>query len=159
MSGDNFFRRYSVVAETRRRWSEAEKQSIIAEAERPDANISAVARRHGIKPSLLFRWRRLAREAQACSPAPAFVPVTLTLPPVYTETAAPENSPTINSNMVPVRSGAERPTRDDRVEIELGNGRLVRVGTGIDTDVLKRIIDLLDRPASNSEAAGGRQGR
>jgi transposase-like protein len=67
MSGDNFPRRYSVVAETRRKWSDAEKHSIVAEAERPGANISAVARRHGIKPNLLFRWRRLAREARALS--------------------------------------------------------------------------------------------
>jgi hypothetical protein len=28
-------------------------------------NISALARRHGIKPSLLFRWRRLARDARS----------------------------------------------------------------------------------------------
>jgi transposase-like protein len=38
-----------VVTETRRRWSEAEKQAVVAEAERPGVNISAVARRHGIK--------------------------------------------------------------------------------------------------------------
>jgi hypothetical protein len=42
MSGDNFSRRYSVVAEARRRWSEAEKQAIVAEAERPGVNISAM---------------------------------------------------------------------------------------------------------------------
>jgi transposase len=146
MSGDNFSRRYSIVAETRRRWSRAEKQSIVAEAERPNANISAVARRHGIKPSLLFRWRRLAREAQACPAAPAFVPVTLALPPACTETAA-------------VRPDTERTPFDDRIEIELGNGRFVRVGAGLDANILKRIVDLLDRPAANSERTGGRQGR
>lgn len=159
MSGDRFPRRYSIVAETRRRWSEAEKQSIVAEAERPDANISAVARRHGIKPSLLFRWRRLAREAQACPAAPAFMPVTLALPATYTETAVPETSPVISSNMAPVRPDTERMPCDDRIEIELGNGRFVRVGAGLDTDILKRIIDLLDRPASNGEAASGRRSR
>jgi Transposase len=55
MSGDNFSRRYSIVAETRRKWSDTEKQAIVAQAAQPGANISAVARRHGIKPSLLFR--------------------------------------------------------------------------------------------------------
>jgi transposase len=78
MSGDNFSRRYSVVAEARRRWSEAEKQAVVAEAERPGVNISSLARRHGIKPSLLFRWRRLARDSQDQS-TPTFVPVTLAL--------------------------------------------------------------------------------
>jgi transposase len=64
MSGGNFARRYSVVTETRRRWSEAEKRAVVAEADWPGVNISAVARRHGIKPSLLFRWRRLARDGE-----------------------------------------------------------------------------------------------
>ena len=89
MSGDSFSRRYAVVAETRRRWSEAEKQVIVAEAARPDANISAVARRHGIKPSLLFRWRRMARNAPAPTPEAAFIPVTLALPPARAEPPAP----------------------------------------------------------------------
>ena len=64
MSGDNFSRRYLVVAEARRYWSEAEKTAIVAEAALPEANISAVARRHGMKPSLLFRWRWIARDGK-----------------------------------------------------------------------------------------------
>ena len=92
MSGDNFSRRYSIVAETRRKWSDAEKRAIVAEAARPGANISAVARRHGIKPNLLFRWRRLTRKAELSSAAPAFLPVTLALPPACSEPVAPEAS-------------------------------------------------------------------
>jgi transposase len=158
MSGDAFSRRYSIIAETRRQWSETEKQSIVAEAERPGANISAVARRHGIKPSLLFRWRRLAREVQARPAAPAFVPVTLALPPACAEPPASEAC-SANSSMAPVRSDTGQSQCDDRIEIELGNGRLVRVATGVDTDVLRRIVDLLDQPSSDSEAAGRRQKR
>ena len=90
MSGDGFSRRYTVVAETRRRWSEAEKEVIVAEAARPDASISAVARRYGIKRSFLFRWRRMARSAQVRAPEAAFIPVTLALPPARAEPAAPE---------------------------------------------------------------------
>jgi transposase len=154
MSGDNFPRRYSVVAETRRKWSDAEKHSIVAEAERPGANISAVARRHGIKPNLLFRWRRLAREARP-SAAPTFVPVTLALPSAI----APEASSAPSSPLPAALPDAEAGRPDDRIEIELGNGRLVRVGAGVNTDALKRIIDLLDQPSSNGAAAGGRQRR
>jgi transposase len=157
MSGDNFSRRYSIVAETRRKWSDTEKQAIVAEAAQPGANISAVARRHGIKPSLLFRWRRLARKAPDHPAAPAFMPVTLALPPACSEPVAPEASPAPSSPVPAARPDAEEP--DDRIEIELGNGRLVRVGAGVSTDALKRIIDLLDRPSSNGEAAGGRQRR
>ena len=78
MSGANFAHRYSV--DTRRRWSEDEKQVIVAEALQPGVNVSAVARRHGIKPSLLFRWRKLARNDAKAAAAPAFLPVTLTAP-------------------------------------------------------------------------------
>lgn len=159
MSGDNFSRRYSIVAETRRKWSDTEKQAIVAEAAQPDANISAVARRHGIKPSLLFRWRRLVREAPPCSAAPAFLPVTLALPPACSEPAAPEASPLPSSPLPAARSEAEEDRHDDRIEIELGNGRLVRVGAGVSTDALKRIIDLLEQPNSNGAAAGWRPRR
>ena len=62
MSGDNFPHQYSVIADTRRRWSEAEKEAIIGEALQPGVNVSPVARRHGIKPSLLFRWRKMAQK-------------------------------------------------------------------------------------------------
>jgi transposase len=45
----------------RRRWFSVEqKLAVLAEAARPDANVSAVARRHGLTPSQLFKWRRLA---------------------------------------------------------------------------------------------------
>ena len=159
ISRDNFSRRYAVVADTRRQWSDEEKQSIVAEASRPDVNISAVARRHGIKPSLLFRWRRLAREAETGTTAPAFMPITLALPSVRTESAVPEASPTAGSSLSETRPNAERAQHDDRIEIELGNGRLVRVGASVDTAALKRIVDVLDRPRSTSEAAGGRPGR
>jgi transposase len=72
ISGDGFSRRYSVVAETRRRWSEDEKRAIVSEALRPGVNVSAIARRHGIKPSLLFRWRKMAQKEVKPETAPAF---------------------------------------------------------------------------------------
>ncbi len=113
MSGDKFKRRYSIVADTRRRWSEEEKASIVAEAEKC-ANISALARRHGLKPSLLFRWRREQRDAEAAAvKPPVFVPVTLpALPP----------PPAVPA----VKSGA--------IDILIAGGRTVRVGGGVDTD-------------------------
>lgn len=152
ISGDNFSRRYSVVAETRRQWSEAEKQAIIAEAARPGANISAVARRHGIRPSLLFRWRRLAREVQARRSAAVFVPVTISPPPAGAEEMSPQAT-AMNSSDVQSCPPIEATQTDDRIEIELGNGRLVRVGAGIDTSALKRVLDVLDGVPS-CKAAG-----
>jgi transposase len=145
MSGGKFSRQYAVVAETRRCWSDAEKDAIVAEAERPDVNISALARRHGIKPSLLFRWRRLARDANSFQAAPTFMPVTLALPAADVE-ASPANSELdTGGRRSPPSAGAARHHADSRIEIELGNGRLVRVNADVDVTVLRRILDALER--------------
>jgi transposase len=142
MSGDNFSRRYSVVAEARRRWGEAEKQAVVAEAERPGVNISAVARRHGIKPSLLFRWRRLARDSQDRQSTSTFVPVTLALP----ATEMPALEAAVEADDLPVLPppAVSRESAEHRIEIALGNGRVVRVGAGVDVDSLRRILDAAD---------------
>jgi transposase len=144
ISRDNFSRAFSVVAETRRQWSDAEKQVIIAEAARPDANISAVARRHGIRPNLLFRWRRLAREEQEHPSKAVFVPVTVSPLPTSAEAVAPEAAPKVSPDL-PACSSATTTRTDDRIEIELGNGRVVRVGASVDTSALKRVLDVVDR--------------
>ena len=43
----------------RRRWSVADKVRMVEEASRPGMNVSYVARKYGIAPNLLFRWRKL----------------------------------------------------------------------------------------------------
>ena len=143
MSGGNFSHRYSVVAETRRHWSEAEKQAIVAEAARHGANVSAVARRHGMKPSLLFRWRRVAEDAKGLQGTPAFIPVTLALPAAAVKAPAADCSST-NDQPSSSAPDAARQRDDDRIEIALGNGRLVRVGAGVDTDAPRRILAVLE---------------
>jgi transposase len=127
MSGDNFAHRYSVVADTRRRWGEDEKQAIVAEALQPGVNVSAVARRHGIKPSLLFRWRKMAQKEAKPAAAPAFLPVSLAAPAKSGETSCD-----CRAN--------EATTADSRIEIELANGRCLRVGPGADMGALQRIL-------------------
>ena len=128
ISGDGFSRQYAVVADTRRRWSDEEKEAIVAEALRPGVNVSAVARRHGIKPNLLFRWRKMAQMDAKPSSAPAFLPVSLEAPSA--------------KNAKPV---GETSSADSRIEIELSNGLRVWVGPGADLGALKRILDIVDR--------------
>ncbi len=48
--------------ERRRRWSLQDKVRIFAETNEPGSMIRAVAARHGVCESLLFTWRRQARE-------------------------------------------------------------------------------------------------
>jgi transposase len=61
-------RRIELITGTgrRRQWSGADKTRIVVESLRPGANVSEVARRHGLSPQQLFGWRR---EARAREPA------------------------------------------------------------------------------------------
>ena len=60
----------------RRRWSVAEKIRLVEETLQPGMSVSFVARKHGLSPSLLFKWRqRMAeggREAVRVDDVPRF---------------------------------------------------------------------------------------
>ena len=58
------FDRIEVVTgvERRGRWSLGEKLKAVEESRLPGMNVSYVARKYGIAPSLLFRWRKLMAE-------------------------------------------------------------------------------------------------
>ena len=122
MSGYSQEKSFAVVAETRRKWSAAERKQIVAETEA--ASVSSVARKHGAATSLVFRWRREAGLAGKKSPrklAPvAFVPVAL---PALTHAA-------------PVAGGM--------IEIELAGGRRLRVSGPVETEALRRVIAVLE---------------
>src|SRR6516164_4858638 len=51
----------------RRRWSAEEKAAIVQETYAPGMSVSLVARRHGVAPNQLFRWRRLNAEGALAS--------------------------------------------------------------------------------------------
>ncbi|KXF77185.1 transposase [Paramesorhizobium deserti] len=51
----------------RRRWSDAFKAQVVAEAMEPGASVSAIAHRVGIHPSQLFTWRRDVRNRRRAS--------------------------------------------------------------------------------------------
>jgi len=50
--------------ERRRRWRHEEKLRIVAEAEQPGACFAEVARRHDVRRTLLWTWRRQVREGR-----------------------------------------------------------------------------------------------
>jgi transposase len=66
MSNDDI-RRVEVITGVagRRSWPAQEKLRIIEESLVPGGSVSAVARRNGVAPNLLFRWRRLMDEGGA----------------------------------------------------------------------------------------------
>src|ERR671921_165230 len=94
--------------ERRRRWSLQDKLRIVEETLQPGVTVSEVARRHGLAPSVVFTWRRLAREGRlGDNTGPAFMPVEIT--PV------PAQAPSVTS---PSR-------RTGLIEIVLGHGRRI----------------------------------
>lgn len=50
-----------VEVQRRRRWSVAEKMSMVRETYEPGMSVSLVARRHGVNPNQLFQWRKLEK--------------------------------------------------------------------------------------------------
>ncbi len=59
--------------ERRRRWSDEQRELILAEAFRSGARVCDVARRHDVARSLIYQWRRAARRRAN----PVFVPAVL----------------------------------------------------------------------------------
>ena len=121
--------------ERRRRWSVDDKLRLVAETLEAGALIRAVAARHGVCESLLYTWRRQARDGELAFPElPDFVPVKmLDVPP-----ASPAALPRRVSDPTPSRrSGA------GVIEIDLGNGQQLRVGNDVNLAALRRVLAAL----------------
>ena len=123
--------------ERRRRWSLQDKLRIVAETNEPGSMIRAVAARHGVCESLLFTWRRQAREG-LLGPAPES--------PVFVPVQALASA----STAVAPLDERRRPASASRstgvpglIEIELGNGRQVRVGNDVNLAALRRVLAAL----------------
>ena len=132
--------------ERRRRFSLEQKVAVLAEACAPGAVISEVARRHGLLPSQVFKWRRLAALGvigiPGASELPSFVAVE-----VAAEPAEPASEPVgagSAKRAVPASSAEPRERRSGIIEIELGAGRCVRVVGDVDAKALRRVLDVLD---------------
>jgi len=117
----------------RRHWSMDDKARIVAETLEPNAIISEVARRYGLRPQQVFALRREARKQAASTQpeSPAFVPAVETAPP-------PEPAPTR-----PARPRKRKATHDAGViELEI-DGITMRVGRGADAKTVAAVIRAL----------------
>ena len=99
---------------TNRRWDPREKARITAESFEAGANISAVARRHGVSLGLLHYWRRTVRDRGAME--------SISMVPLEVDDGAP-------------RSGCD-------LEIEIGGARVMVRGR-VDGGVLRTVFDAL----------------
>ncbi|WJS05535.1 IS66-like element accessory protein TnpA [Roseibium aggregatum] len=132
--------------ERRRRWSQEDKERLVAACLEPGASVSEVARAAGCHVSQLFRWRKQLctisddrtatdRGTPAPIPSPEFVPVMIS-------DAGPLPAPGQSPVPAPPQRARRKPSI---VTIELGRGKRVRVDSDIDTEALGRILDLLER--------------
>ncbi len=119
MSGDRTFQVLDVSpARTRRTWSRAAKEIIVAEAIAPGANVSAVARAHGASVQQVFRWRREAQKATRTEASVAFV------------------------ELAPQQKVEPAPVQTDACEIAVV-GVILRMGPCVPT---KRVVELIRAP-------------
>jgi transposase len=123
--------------ERRRRWSMAEKLRLVAETHEAGTPIRAVAARHSVCESLLFTWQRQVREGvlRDASATRVFTPVRM----IDTMPSAASGPCTTAAHASPARS----PAPIGLIEIELGNGRQVRVGSDVNLAALRRVLAAL----------------
>jgi transposase len=134
------YRRIEVITGQRRRrhWTAEEKARIVAESFEAGANISEVARRHGVVRGLLTTWRR--QFASAGAMLPSFVPLRIEAEhnaglPGEPGSAGPAPGPT-RPQIV------ERPDTPGAIEIEV-NGARIRVEPGADAATLCTVLSVL----------------
>jgi transposase len=101
---------------TNRRWAAQEKARITAESFEPGANVSAVARRHGVSLGLLHYWRRTVRDRGVMD--------AITMVPIE-----------VDDGVVAARCD---------LEIEIGGARVLVRGS-VEEGVLRTVFDALRR--------------
>ena len=120
--------------EARREYTAEERAQVLTEAAMPGARVLVVAQRHGISPSLVYRWRREAagRPARKARPrTPGFVPLLV-------DGAALAAGPAMAPEPASPAGGA------DRIEVVLRNGRLLRVAGTTDPGAIARLAAALE---------------
>ena len=112
-----------------RSWPEARKREIVAASFAPGSSVSTVARQYDVNANQVFSWRKLYRDdpgsAAVPSSAPQLIPVMLS--EERDEVAAQPSSIA------------------EKIEIDVGGKYRVRVGSRINAQALRRVLDVLER--------------
>jgi transposase len=123
--------------ERRRRWSDADKLRIVAEADEAGAKVAEVARRHEISRSILWAWRKQARAGRlTMSDPPGFLPVVVDAVSAM-DTAASEPS------AASLQADAPPPPDHRAITITLANGTRLEISAALSLPALSCIIGAL----------------
>ena len=132
------FQRFEVYtgAGRRRSFATEEKLALVAQMAGCE-NISELARRHQLRPSQLFTWRRELRyAAEAASPRSLTSPEPMFVPAVIDQAPGPAPSP-VKASKVRRRGKAAA-----AVELEI-DGVAVKIARGADATLIAAVIDAL----------------
>ena len=126
----------------RRRWTDDEKQRIVAESEAPGSSVSIVARRHDLNANMLFTWRREFRQRATGTDVDqaAFIPAIIARDEVGASqpaTAPREQRRSVEDDSARRLSGL--------MEIVLAGGSRVIVDRDVSAAALARVIGVLER--------------
>jgi transposase len=112
-----------IGVERRRRWTDAEKASILSEIGISGATATQIAARHDLSRQQLYRWRHELHRKGYWDSDPRFLAI----------------------NVVPDSRPPEAPASSARsIEIMLRNGRSLRVPSNITDDDVSRLIRLVE---------------
>ena len=117
----------------RRKYSMAEKRSMVEETRQPGASVPEVALRHGVNANLLSVWRRLDRQGllvdNSRSRTAALLPVQVSTPTLMPTEHVVASTP---SKTMPAS-----------IEVDFGSGRRLRVLGPIDAAILRDLVSAL----------------
>ena len=135
------YRRIEVITGQRRRrhWTAEEKARIVAESFEEGANISEVARRHGVVRGLLTVWRRQFGTT-ANFPARGFVPVQITSEGGPATADEPDRLACAHKVLPQMASPSGK--LGGMIEIEVEGAR-IRVEPGVDLATLSTVLSAL----------------
>lgn len=135
--------------ERRRKYSPAERDAIMREADAPNVTVREVAKRHDIAESLIYSWRTARRQAEKIASEPltfisyGTVPQAdlVTVPP-----ASPPARPTSAPAMPVMAEELTRPhpgVRPGEIGIDLPSGVRLSVDSYVNEKALARVLRTL----------------
>jgi transposase len=129
------YQRVEVITgrQRRRRWTAEAKARIVAESLEADANISDVARRHGVARGLLTIWRRQFSSGGQ-QPGQSFAAVK-----IDTVAAVSNDAPQYSAAPAALATALPVVRSRGRIEIDIAGAR-IRVESGVDRATLAMVL-------------------
>ena len=142
--------RVEIIARTerRRKYSDAEKAAILAEADQEGVSVRGVARRHEIAESLIYNWRSARRQATAIASEPLeFIPygsIVTTEPAPTSPVPATQTKPAPSCAPMPEELVRPHPgARPGAIDIDLPSGVRLSTDSYVNEKALTRVLRAL----------------